>query len=129
MIIDNIIVIVVAIILITYLSINYVKKYVPGNLILISITAFSLGLYLPVVFYNVYLRIRYQIPLSIGIFFLPCIFAILQYSNISFGGIYINATEDGQDKILDLNGNEMTDGYVYKMYSYITKNNKYSRKK
>ena len=38
-----------------------------------------------------------------------------KYSNISFGGIYINATEDGQDKILDLNGNEMTDGYVYKM--------------
>ena len=55
MIIDNIIVIVVAIILITYLSINYVKKYAPGNLILISITAFSLGLYLPIVFYNVYL--------------------------------------------------------------------------
>ena len=85
MIIDNIIVIIVAIILITYLSVNYVKKYAPVNLLLIAICAFSLGVYLPVVFYNVYLRIRYQIPLGIGIFVLPCIFAILQYNNISFG--------------------------------------------
>lgn len=85
MIIDNIIVIVVAIILITYLSVNYIKKYAPVNLLLIAICAFSLGVYLPVVFYNVYLRIRYQIPIGIGIFVLPCIFAILQYNNISFG--------------------------------------------
>lgn len=85
MIIDNIIVIVVAIILITYLSINYVKKHAPVNLFLIAICSFSLGIYLPVVFYNVYLRMRYQIPLGIGIFMLPCIFAILQYNNISLG--------------------------------------------
>lgn len=85
MIIDNIIVIAVAIILITYLSINYVKKYASVNILLIAICAFSLGVYLPVVFYNVYLRIRYQIPVGIGIFVLPCIFAILQYNNISFG--------------------------------------------
>lgn len=85
MIIDNIIVITVAIILITYLSINYVKKYAPVNLFLIAICAFSLGIYLPVVFYNVYLRIRYQIPLGIGLFVLPSVFAILQYNNITFG--------------------------------------------
>lgn len=84
MIIDNIIVIIVAIILITYLSVNYVKKYAPVNLLLIAICAFCLGVYLPVVFYNVYLRIRYQIPLGIGIFVVPCIFAILQYNNINF---------------------------------------------
>ncbi len=84
MIIDNIIVIVVAVILITYLSINYVKKYAPGNLILVSILAFCLGIYVPIVIFNVYLRIRYQIPLFIGIFALPCVFAILQYNNISF---------------------------------------------
>ena len=111
MIIDNIIVIVVAIILITYLSINYVKKYAPGNLILISITAFSLGLYLPIVFYNVYLRVRYQIPLSIGIFFLPCIFAILQYNNINFG-----------KKLLYKRAQKYYfETKIYKMYSYITK--------
>ncbi len=85
MIIDNIIVIFVAIILITYLSINYVKKYVPVNLLLIAICSFSLGVYLPVVFYDVQLRLRFQIPLGIGIFVLPCIVAILQYNNISFG--------------------------------------------
>lgn len=85
MIIDNIIVVAVAIILITYLSINYVKKYAPVNLFLIAICAFSLGIYLPVVFYNVYLRIRYQLPLGIGLFILPSIFAILQYNNITFG--------------------------------------------
>ena len=85
MIIDNIIVIIVAIILITYLSINYVKKNAPVNLLLIAICSFSLGVYLPVVFYSVQLRLRFQIPLRIGIFVLPCIVAILQYNNISFG--------------------------------------------
>jgi tetratricopeptide (TPR) repeat protein len=84
MIIDNIIVIFVAIILITYLSVNYVKKYAPVNLFVIGLCAFSLGIYLPVVYYNVYLRMRYQIPLGLGIFVLPCIFAILQYNNINF---------------------------------------------
>lgn len=85
MIIDNIIVIIVAIILITYLSVNYVRKYAPGNLVFISILAFSLGVYLPVVIFNVYLRIRYQIVLGMGIFIIPCIGAILQYNNINFG--------------------------------------------
>lgn len=85
MIIDNIIVIAVAIILITYLSINYVKKYSALNLLLIAITAFCVGVYLPVVIYGVHLRIRYQIPLGIGIFVLPSIVAILQYNNITFG--------------------------------------------
>lgn len=85
MIIDNIIVIAVAIILITYLSINYVKKYSKVNLLLIAIVAFCVGVYLPVVIYGVHLRIRYQIPLGIGIFVLPCVVAILQYNNITFG--------------------------------------------
>ena len=119
MIIDNIIVIVVAIILITYLSINYVKKYAPGNLILISITAFSLGLYLPIVFYDVNLRIRYQIPLLIGIFFLPCIFAILQYNNISFG-----------KKLLYKKAQNYYLKQKYtKCIATLQKNNKYTRKK
>ncbi len=84
MIIDNIIVIIVAIILITYLSINYVKKYAPANLIFIAICAFSLGVYLPVAIYDVHLRIRYQIPLGFGLFILPCIYVLLQYNNIAF---------------------------------------------
>ena len=37
-----------------------------------------------------------------------------KYSNISFGGIYVNATENNEDKILDLNGNEVNDGYISK---------------
>ena len=57
MIIDNIIVIAVAIILITYLSINYVKKYAKVNLLLIAIVAFCVGVYLPVVIYGVHLRL------------------------------------------------------------------------
>ncbi len=85
MIIDNIIVIAVAIILITYLSINYVKKYSALNLLVIAIVAFCVGVYLPVVIYGVNLRVRYQIPVGIGIFVLPCIVAILQYNNITFG--------------------------------------------
>ena len=38
-----------------------------------------------------------------------------QYSNITFGGIYINATENDSTKILDLNGNEVNDGYIAKI--------------
>lgn len=93
MIIDNIIVIAVAIILITYLSINYIKKYTSVNLLLIAIIAFSVGVYLPVIIYGVHLRLRYQIPLGLGIFMLPCIFAILQYNNITLGKnlLYKNA--------------------------------------
>ena len=37
------------------------------------------------------------------------------YTNLTFGGIYVNAQEDGTSKIIDLNGNEVTDGYIYKM--------------
>ena len=35
-----------------------------------------------------------------------------KYTNITFGGTYINATEDGKNKVLDLNGNEITNGYI-----------------
>ncbi len=38
-----------------------------------------------------------------------------QYSNISFGGIYVNATENNTVKILDLNGNEVNDEYISKV--------------
>ena len=38
-----------------------------------------------------------------------------QYSNISFGGIYVNATENNTVKILDLNGNEVNDQYISKI--------------
>lgn len=38
-----------------------------------------------------------------------------KYENISFGGIYINVTENGENKVLDLNGNEINDGYISKM--------------
>lgn len=38
-----------------------------------------------------------------------------KYDSISFGGIYINVTENEEKKVLDLNGNEVTDGYISKM--------------
>ena len=112
MIIDNIIVIIVAIILITYLSINYVKKYAPENLLLISIVAFCLGIYLPVnyvkkyaplnllfiaigafalgiyvptVYYGTQVNILTQVLLLLGIFIVPTIGSIIQYKDISFG--------------------------------------------
>lgn len=46
-----------------------------------------------------------------------------EYSNINFGGIYVNATTaDNTTKILDLNGNEINDGYISKTP---TKDNKH----
>ena len=38
-----------------------------------------------------------------------------KYDNITFGGIYVNVIEDGINKVLDLDGNEVTDGYISKM--------------
>lgn len=39
-----------------------------------------------------------------------------KYTNISFGGIYVNAVdESGETQILDLDGNVVTDGYIAKM--------------
>ena len=39
-----------------------------------------------------------------------------QYTTLSFAGIYLSVTgEDGTEKIIDLNGNEATDGYIYRM--------------
>ncbi len=38
-----------------------------------------------------------------------------KYTNISFGGIYLNVEEEGNKKVIDINGNEVTDGYIYKM--------------
>ena len=38
-----------------------------------------------------------------------------KYTEMSFGGIYLNVIEDGTNKVIDLNGNEVTDGYIYRM--------------
>ena len=39
-----------------------------------------------------------------------------KYTNISFGGIYVNAVdESGETQILELDGNVVTDGYIAKM--------------
>lgn len=38
-----------------------------------------------------------------------------KYTNLTFGGVYSNVTEEETEKVLDLNGNEMTDGYISKM--------------
>lgn len=39
-----------------------------------------------------------------------------KYTNISFGGIYVNAVdESGETQILDLDGNVVTNGYIAKM--------------
>ena len=38
-----------------------------------------------------------------------------KYTDITFGGTYVNAKEDGQSKVLDLNGNEVTNGYISNM--------------
>ncbi len=85
MIIDNIIVIIVAIILITYLSVNYVKKYAPLNLLFIAIGAFALGIYVPTVYYGTQVNILTQVLLLLGIFIVPTIGSIIQYKDISFG--------------------------------------------
>lgn len=38
-----------------------------------------------------------------------------KYNNITFGGIYLNVTDGEEKKTLDLSGNEINDGYIYKM--------------
>lgn len=38
-----------------------------------------------------------------------------KYTDITFGGVYVNLKEDGQSKVVDLNGNEITNGYISNM--------------
>ena len=38
-----------------------------------------------------------------------------KYTDIKFGGIYVNVQENEQKKVLDLNGNEITNGYISNM--------------
>ena len=38
-----------------------------------------------------------------------------KYTDITFGGIYVNLKEDGQSKVVDLSGNEITNGYISNM--------------
>lgn len=38
-----------------------------------------------------------------------------QYSRIIWSGIYMNVEVDEEEKVLDVSGNEVTDGYIYKM--------------
>ena len=38
-----------------------------------------------------------------------------KYNNITFGGIYLNVTDGEEKKTLHLSGNEINDGYIYKM--------------
>ena len=37
------------------------------------------------------------------------------YDQITFGGVYLNVLENGTSKVIDLQGNEVTDGYIAKM--------------
>ena len=46
-----------------------------------------------------------------------------KYNNITFGGVYINVIENEEQKVLDLNGNEIKNGYISKM---ITKDGNHS---
>ena len=38
-----------------------------------------------------------------------------KYTNLTFGGIYINVEENGENKVIDLSGNQVNDGYIYRM--------------
>lgn len=82
MILDRLVFIFVSLIFIILLSIRYIKRYAPENLIVIPFLALSLGLYICFAIYNVYIPIYFQIPIFIFSILIPMINIFLQYNNI-----------------------------------------------
>ena len=39
----------------------------------------------------------------------------IKYNDITFGGVYLNVKENEVEKVIDINGNEVNDGYIAKM--------------
>lgn len=82
MIIDKVVVIFVQVVLILFLSVRYVKRYAPENLVIIPITSICLGLYIPFAVFDVSIHFLLQIPLFFFGVVIPAIFVFLQYNNI-----------------------------------------------
>ncbi|MEG1059553.1 MAG: tetratricopeptide repeat protein [Clostridia bacterium] len=82
MIVDKFIIIVVLSLLIICLSIRFIKRYAPENLIIISLNALSIGIYIPFALNNIYIPIVYQIFIMTLGFLIPLSALFLQYNDI-----------------------------------------------
>lgn len=82
MVIEKVVTIVAIITLNFFLVHKFVRRYVPENVFIESISSFAFGSYLVFVFNKVYIPEFIQILLIISMFFIPLIFALLQYNNI-----------------------------------------------
>ena len=93
MIIDKIAVILVAFILTIYLSVVYIKKQATENLVILSLLAFAIGVYIPFTIYDIYVPIYIHIPIILFGMIIPIMIALLQYNNIIVSGnlLYRNA--------------------------------------
>ncbi len=82
MIIEKITISFVAIVLIALLSVRYIKRYAPENLIIIPLMALFGGMYIFFTVNNIYIPIYLQILIFLFDIFVPIIATFLQYNNI-----------------------------------------------
>ena len=82
MILDKIVIISVATFLIICLSIRYVKRYAPENVLIVALSAISLAIYITFVVMDASIHLYVQIGIFIFAFLLPIITTVLQYNNI-----------------------------------------------
>lgn len=72
----------VTVVCLLLLAVKYIKRYAPENLILISLLAFAVGLYIPFAFYQVYIPLFLQVPIFVIAILVPVASIVLQYNNI-----------------------------------------------
>ncbi len=82
MVIEKVVTIVAIITLNFFLSHKFVKRYAPENVFTLAVSSFAFGSYLVFMINDVYIPEFIQIFLIISMFFIPLVFALLQYNNI-----------------------------------------------
>lgn len=82
MVIEKVVTIVAIVLLNFFLVHKFVKRYVPENIFIESISSLAFGSYLVFTINEIYIPKFIQILLIISMFFIPLIFALLQYNNI-----------------------------------------------
>ena len=82
MIIDKVIVVLLALSLLIAMTVRYIKRYAPENLVLVPLLTFFITLYIAFTIYNINIHIFLQIPIFLFSVFIPAIAVYLQYNNI-----------------------------------------------
>ena len=82
MLVEKVIIISVEILFVILLSIRYIKKYAPENLVIVPLVCFFTASYISFTINNAYIPIYFQICIFVFCFVIPVFAILLQYNNI-----------------------------------------------